>query len=332
MVLTFQSIRAAIQQNSQASLQVASYRLKPAAIVESFKLPTMPVDVVVIPKRVAPLVAAVPLAPAAPIRLPSPTRSEEMLEPVPKPRLQQSLPQPQSQPQSQQPQSQQSQPTSSPPPSPPRADYEVPRGRPLDPLCIAIETRDPMYAIANQTTKQSIESEEARRIEGLIGKLYKEESGRSRGWVKTKLEAHFMPRAAVGSRVQSKDAFDWSKIWTDKEASALLDFICIAKGVRLAVWKDSEKVVGIWPAADSANVPNPPLFHVSAQGVYMQNRNIQQSTYALKAPYSVEHALEKLSIDELNNVAEKMGIPVPAGKKADKVAALASARMRMRIQ
>ncbi len=313
MVLAFQSIRAAIQQNPLASLQVAAYRLRPAAIVESFKLPTIPIEAVVIPKRPT-------------IRTVSPSRSEEALEPVPQPRIAPmpqlptsvppvptSVPQPPTSP--------------SPLPSPPRE----PRGRPVDPLCIALEARDAMYAIANHTAKQSIEAEEARRIEGLIGKLYKEESGRSRGWVKTKLEAFMMPRAAVGSRIQPKDAFDWSKIWGDKEASAILDFICIAKGIRLAVWRDAEKVVGIWPAADQA-ASNPTIFHVNAQGVPVPHRDILQSAYALKAPLSVENALEKLTIDELNSVAEKLGIAEPAGKKVDKVRVLASHRMRMRFQ
>ncbi len=330
MVLAFQSIRAAIQQNPLASLQVAAYRLRPAAIVESFKLPTIPIEAVVIPKRPT-------------IRTVSPSRSEEALEPVPQPRI---APVPQL------PTSAPPVPTSAPPvptsvppvptsvpqlptypssPSPPPSPPREPRGRPVDPLCIALEARDAMYAIANHTAKQSIEAEEARRIEGLIGKLYKEESGRSRGWVKTKLEAFMMPRAAVGSRIQPKDAFDWSKIWGDKEASAILDFICIAKGIRLAVWRDAEKVVGIWPAADQA-ASNPTIFHVNAQGVPVPHRDILQSAYALKAPLSVENALEKLTIDELNSVAEKLGIAEPAGKKVDKVRVLASHRMRMRFQ
>ena len=196
----------------------------------------------------------------------------------------------------------------------------------MDPLCIGMESIDPMYAIANANTKQQLECDEARRLEGRIAALYKEESGRSRGWVKTKLEAYFLPRAAVGSRVYAKDAFDWSKIW-EKEGSAILDFLCLAKGIRLAVWREADKVVGIWPAADSGTFP---LYHVSSAGILLGTRDILQSGWRLQAPYSVEHALEKLSLEELDNVAEKLGIVLPT-KKTEKVRALAEARMRMRF-
>jgi hypothetical protein len=193
-----------------------------------------------------------------------------------------------------------------------------------------------MYSIATHNVQQSLECEEARRLEARIGELYKEESGRSRGWVKTKLEAFFLPRAAVGSRVNAKDAFAWEKIWTDKEASAILDFVCLSKGIRLAVWKE-EKVIGLWPAADSSKVAaskDIPLIHVGNVG-NVGNRNIAeaiQQGWRLVAPLSVEHGLEKLTLDELDGLAEKMGITIPSGKKMDKVRALASARMALRIR
>ena len=188
-----------------------------------------------------------------------------------------------------------------------------------------------MYAIANSNTKQQLECDEARRLEAQIAKLYKEESGRSRGWVKTKLDAYFLQRAAVGSRVYPKDAFDWSKIW-EKEGSAILDFLCLAKGIRLAIWRDADRVVGLWPAADSSNGILAPLYHMTSGGALLADRDILQSGYRLVAPYSVEHALEKLSLDELDTVAEKMGVVLPSSKKAEKVRTLASERMRLRLQ
>jgi hypothetical protein len=183
-----------------------------------------------------------------------------------------------------------------------------------------------MYSIANGNIRQQLECDEARRLEGRIASLYKEASGRSRGWVKTKLEAYFLPRAAVGSRVYAKDVFDWSKIW-EKEGSAILDFLCLAKGIRLAVWREADKVIGIWPAADNGDLP---LYHVSSGGILLGTRNILQPGWRLQAPYSVEHALEKLSLEELDNVAEKLSVVLPA-KKAEKVRKLAETRMRMRF-
>ncbi len=213
----------------------------------------------------------------------------------------------------------------------------------MDPVCIAIEHRDPMYAIANTTHQHAMEAEEARRLEARLPTLYKEESGRSRGWVKTKLEAFLLPRAAVGSRV--KDTFDWGKIWTDKEASATLDFLCLAKGIRLAVWCDAEKRVGLWPAADAASASASasvataaaqPLYHVTHLGAPLGERDIlgrvESAGFKLLAPLSVEHALEKLSLTDLDTVAQKMGIHALAGKKGERVKALASLRMLLRLQ
>lgn len=195
----------------------------------------------------------------------------------------------------------------------------------VDPICIAIELQDTMYAIASPNVRTSLECSEAQRLESIADKLYKEESGRQRGWTKTKLTEFLVPRAAAGGR--PKLAFDWSTIWTQKEASALLDFVCLAKGIRLAVWK-SDQEVGLWPAADKEGT-TPPLFHVSSTGAPLQDRSI--SNINLIAPYSVVAGLEKLSVGELESVAEKMNVSLPRGKKGELAAFLASARMRMRL-
>jgi hypothetical protein len=198
----------------------------------------------------------------------------------------------------------------------------------VDPVCIGIEVRDTMYAIATPSVKQSIECEEARVIEGKLDELYKSQNGRSRGWIKTTLVEFIVPRAAAGGRVPFKQAFNWSAIWTDKKTSAALDFVCLAKGIRLAVWHEADKTVGIWPAADSGT--NPPLFHVSSGGVPLNKKTLFEDGWTLRAPLSVEHALEKLSLSELDTLAEKLGTTV-FGKKAERVRTLASTRMRLRF-
>lgn len=202
-----------------------------------------------------------------------------------------------------------------------------------DPICIAIGHRDPMYEIASASVRQSIEAEEARLLESKIAELYKNESGRSRGWTKTALDAFFLIRAASGGHVPAKQAFEWSGVFSDKQTSALLDFICLAKGIRLAVWNAAEKCVGIWPAADlSTSKETPPLFHVSAEGHGLRKTTVFEDGWTLRAPQSVEHGLEKLSLDELNSLAEKMGVTPPTGKKAERVRALASMRMELRLR
>ncbi len=203
--------------------------------------------------------------------------------------------------------------------------------RPQDPICIGISQRDPMYEIASPAVKQSIETEEARIIESKISDLYKSESGRSRGWTKTQLEAFIQPRVSSGGSLLPKQQFPWDVVFTDKQASAILDFICLAKGIRLAVWNDTERCVGIWPAADlSESKQTPLLYHVDKRGSPIQKSSVFETGWSLRAAMSVEHGLEKLSIDELDTFAEKMGIEL-SGKKAERVRTLAAARTRQRL-
>lgn len=221
----------------------------------------------------------------------------------------------------------------SPTPPPKRTQKE----RPHDPICIGICLRDPMYDIASQHVKQTIEVEESRILEQKIGELYKNESGRSRGWVKSALDTFFQPRSASGGSLPAKQAFVWSSIFTDKSVSALLDFLCLAKGVQLAVWNQAEHCVGIWPAADSRDESSkkPILLHYSAEGAPMPHKtSVFETGWSLRAALSVEHSLEKLTLDELASVAQKIGMNAEglAKKKADRVRQIASEQTRLRLQ
>ena len=326
-MVSFQAIKTMLAQNANAAVAVAKYRIHPQPIVDSFKLPTIRIEPTRIPVRQAVAATAAVVATVPKARAPSPVRSEASEEALPPPTrmmvraeappLVVEAPR---------------QETRIPTPPPTPSEPSVRKARFVDPICIGIETQDAMYSIANRNTQQSLECEEARRLEARISELYKEESGRSRGWVKTKLEAFFLPRAAVGARVAAKDAFAWEKIWDDKEASAILDFVCLAKGIRVAVWKE-ERVIGLWPAADSSKGGDKqiPLHHVGNVGMKGDVRAAIQAGWKLVAPLSVEHGLEKLTLEELDGLAEKMGITIPSGKKVEKVRALASARMTMRL-
>jgi hypothetical protein len=192
-----------------------------------------------------------------------------------------------------------------------------------------------MYSIATPAVKQSIEAEEARVLEAKLAELYKAEAGRSRGWTKTHIEAFLVPRAANGAQQgNSKTVFEWEKIWADKQTSAILDYLCLAKNIRLAVWKEEGgREIGLWPAADS-NTPQdvpPTLYHVTATGVPVDRPGSMEG-WRLRAPLSVENALEKLTLAELDNVGKSIGLTDLVGKKGDRVRAIATARMAMRLR
>jgi hypothetical protein len=333
-MVSFQSIASAISQNANAVIRVGVYKIRPQPLVESFRIPTMRIEPAVIPAALAAVQTKRPRSPSPQsIRSVHSDKSTESTEALPLPNrivgvvreVVHEVKATEVQPakkvkdvkDAREVQLKEVQPR------------EIrPHGRVMDPICIGLEKADAMYAIATPNVQQSLECEEARRLESRISELYKGESGRSRGWTKTKLEAFLVPRAAQGSRV--RDTFDWSKIWTDKDASAILDFVCLAKGIRLAVWKDAE--VGLWPAADATNASRTiPIYHIHASGRMIEKTDKDLKACRILAPYSVEHGLEKLTLDELDGLAEKMGIPIPSGKKMDKVRFLASARMALRL-
>ena len=313
-MVSFQQIQAIVAENADSQYTVSTIRILPALPIDRYELPKVPVVAATIPKKSV----HIPLKSMkteekdsdSDESLPPPTRSvgirvplaEPPVEPTVVPTIIEKEPNPKVRPQT---------------------SLPTPKGS-LDPVCIAIELQDAMYSIASPNVRLAMECEEARRLESMVDRLYKEESGRSRGWTKTKLTEFIVPRAAGRPKIP----FDWSAIWTQKEASALLDFVCLAKGIRLAVWK-SETEVGLWPAADKEGT-QPSLYHVGSTGMSLKDRAIS-NTVRILAPYSVVAALEKLSVDELESVAQKMDVSLPTGKKGERAAFLASARMRLRL-
>ena len=75
--------------------------------------------------------------------------------------------------------------------------------KPIDPITLGIEHREPLYTTAGQAAKKQMECEEAQRIEGELGELYKSQGGRSRGWTKTLLEGVIRPRCASGGDISA---------------------------------------------------------------------------------------------------------------------------------
>jgi len=234
------------------------------------------------------------------------------------------------------------------PPKPlvaPKKAIEVPKvaeappkktsGRGMDPIAIAMTQQDPMYDIATPHIKQSLECAEAQRLEGMLDALYKSESGRSRGWVKTHLTSFLLPRAASGASVPPKEVFSWDNLRTDKQPSACLDFVCLAKGIRVAVWYEDTKEVFLWPAADATDAAKrgtPTLYHMTPHGTPLRKETVLEAGWTLRPPLSVEHSLEKLTLTELQDLAKKLGIPELHGKKTDCIKQIASERTKQRFQ
>lgn len=220
-------------------------------------------------------------------------------------------------------------------------NYEV------DPIVIGIEERDILYTGVSKRGKHQMECEEAQNLEGMLSDLYKSQGGRSRGWTKSGLDLMIKPRCASGGNIKeldrAKQAFTWQLVGDNKEHSAFLDFVCVAKKIRIAVWFTEEKRILVYPAADYAGVEeisHYPLYHVDSKGHIRRGFNkgsdlvnfCDSNKYVMLPPISVMNSLSKLSMDELESVSEKLGMTGVDGKKSERVAKVAMYKLHQRLQ
>ena len=215
----------------------------------------------------------------------------------------------------------------------------------VDPVVLGIEQFECLYDTAPNVARKQMECAEAQRIEGLLDELYKSQGGRSRGWTKGGLETLIKPRCASGGDVRELDrakrAFPWHIVDHDKLASAFLDFLCVAKKIRVAVWYTDEKQVIVYPAADRLESVGTviPLYHVSCTGHPRTGfRNIKEflkfcvdQHYALLPPTTVMSSLSGLTLSELDSVGTKLGMTSVEGSKAERVARIAAYKLHMRL-
>ena len=219
--------------------------------------------------------------------------------------------------------------------------------REIDPLVIDLADTVELYDSAPLTMRKQMECEEAKRIESLVAEYYKSQSGRSRGWTKIGLEALIQPRCASGGDIKeldkSKKAFAWPLVADDKVYSSLLDLMCLAKKIRVAVWFEEDKHVVLFPAADMipAEEKEPVLYSITSNGQILTNglrtgqeliQYCDDKQWILMPPHSIFHTLSTLTMTELESVSKKVGIPVIEGGKKERVAKLASFKLRMRLQ
>lgn len=214
----------------------------------------------------------------------------------------------------------------------------------IDPIVLGIEHQDPLYPSAPRLTKHQMEITEAQRIESMMKDIYSKESGRSRGWTKVGLEQMLKPRCASGGDIKELEharvSFPWKLIRDDKLASAFLDFICVCKQIRVAVWDNESKIVVLYPAADPVSLSKPetyPLYHINCAGELMHGSHdliklCDTNKFVLMPPLSVMKSLSGLTIDELGTIAKQLSMPDDIkGTKTERIAAIASYKVRSRV-
>jgi hypothetical protein len=128
----------------------------------------------------------------------------------------------------------------------------------------------------------------------------------------------------------------------DKNTSAFLDFICVAQRIRIAIWSDADKSVTVFPAADSSEetfTTPVPLFHVYSNGSVKSDPIDSKALvslcasigYAYLPPPSVMKSLAHLNVEDLQSLADKLGLRDLTGSKAQRVVSIAVWKLKQRL-
>lgn len=117
-----------------------------------------------------------------------------------------------------------------------------------DPVGLSLWIRDPLYRVAAQAIRRSMEMEEASYLLHASEAAWKQHNGRVRGWIRKHLEEDLRLRAGGGD--PAPDA--WETIRTTKRAALLLDYVCILRSLRVALWWPDQKSVTVVPLTGPA--------------------------------------------------------------------------------
>lgn len=112
-----------------------------------------------------------------------------------------------------------------------------------DIVSLVLWISDPLYRTATATAQRLMEKEEAAALLHASEAEWKRLGGRVRGWVKGHLEEDLRDRAAGGN--PKADA--WSSLRDTKRAANLVDYVCMVRGLRVALWWPESRVATVFP-------------------------------------------------------------------------------------
>lgn len=112
-----------------------------------------------------------------------------------------------------------------------------------DIVSLVLWVSDPLYRTATATAQRLMEKEEAAALLHASEAEWKRLGGRTRGWVRSHLEEDLRDRAAGAD--PKTDA--WSSLRDTKRAANLVDYICIVRGLRVALWWPESKMATVFP-------------------------------------------------------------------------------------
>jgi hypothetical protein len=125
-----------------------------------------------------------------------------------------------------------------------------------DAVSLFLWISDPLFRTAVAGVRRTMEMEVASALLMANEKEWKARGGRHRGWVRKHLEEDLRGRSAGADPAPDF----WEQVRTNKRAALLLDFVCVVRGVRVALWWPSHKTVttvpltGVAPSAGVINI------------------------------------------------------------------------------
>jgi hypothetical protein len=122
-----------------------------------------------------------------------------------------------------------------------------------DAVSFALWIREPLYRTATPSVRRAMESEEATTLLNASEAAWKEKGGRVRGWVRKHLDEDLRQRSGGVDPVP--DA--WENVRTARRAAQLLDYVCVMRELRLALWWPEHKIVSVFPAAGGVPAGTP---------------------------------------------------------------------------
>jgi hypothetical protein len=112
-----------------------------------------------------------------------------------------------------------------------------------DVVSFVLWMRDPMYRATTPAGRRTMEMEEAQSLLLTLDESWKAHNGRGRGWVRKHIEEDLRLRAGGGDPAP---AF-WTDVCEKKRTALLMDYVCILRSLRVAVWWPAVKTVTVYP-------------------------------------------------------------------------------------
>jgi hypothetical protein len=128
-----------------------------------------------------------------------------------------------------------------------------------DAVALSLWIHDPLYRTASAGVRRAMEAEEATALLNASEEAWRSHNGRVCGWVRKHLEEDL--RARSGSADPAPDF--WESVRSQRRAALLLDYVCVMRSIRVALWWPEHKTVTVIPAA-SVPVTMPTIVQFNA--------------------------------------------------------------------